>query len=357
MDKLLREGRQSPEFNAYTIEVNLPQFSSNRVSHIYDDFLISDDVPKGQFELLPPRSDGEHDYAPLIPRRQLWKHNGQGGKLGQYSGPTDITFNHVQQRFIVADTHNYRLQVLSLQGKPLNVIGQGILYPKGLVIDHIGSCFIANSIQCGPNVSVLNSDGYLIASWGQSILAQPKGIAVTHHHHLVVSDETNNTITSFTPEGKVIVPKFGTIKKKCKLCQPGQIVVDSKNRIIVSDKGNDSVKIFDVNGKMLKEFSPRPPATTNKTKTLYLQEGISVDKSDNILVALFYDHIIAQFSPDGEFMGHMFTEADGLRYPVGIQAGMHNMAITESNQLKQHASVKLLSFAWMSTWWYLNLAM
>ena len=129
-------------------------------------------------------------------------------------------------------------------------------------------------------------------------------------------------------------------KSKPLLTKPAQLAVDSNQRIIVNDSGANLIKIFDFQGKFLNEFNPAKKAGAMVLEDQ--QRGVCVEHAGSILVALHHNHSIARFSADGDFIEHVLTQGDGLRYPVGIVAGVENLAVTEVDRASKHAAVKVL---------------
>ena len=52
------------------------------------------------------------------------------------------------------------------------------------------------------------------------------------------------------------------------------------------------------------------------------------------------NHRISKFSIDGVFLGHVFTERDGIKWPTGLDYKAPNLWITEYDG-DEHCKVKL----------------
>ena len=114
-----------------------------------------------------------------------------------------------QQRLIVVDPGNYRVQVLSLNGDFLTAWGgRGtdagrFLRPQGVAVDGSGRIYVTdNSIN---HVQVFNQEGaYLFAfgktGGGRSELREPDAITI-HHDKVYVADEGNGRIQVFDLHG------------------------------------------------------------------------------------------------------------------------------------------------------------
>ena len=274
--------------------------------------------------------------------RLIWQTGTYGHNFGQFVTPTDVAYNKHSARLVVADPGNARLQVMSHYGQMTNYIGQGMIFPRSLAYDAKGFAYATNCIPSLPSLTVFDQNGYQAAVWGEADFVKPKGVAVTKFGNIVVSDEFHENITIFSSAGKTM-QKFRPVNKKKESVQPARLAINSKDCIIVSDTKNDLIKTFDPNGKFLWEFSPKS-ISSNRS---YSQQGICVDRSDNILVTLYYDHTIAKFSPDGKFMGFELTANDGLHFPVGItqmeMEGKPYLALTENDPNTKKTAIKMMT--------------
>jgi len=172
-------------------------------------------------------------------------------------------------KLYVAEYLNDRIQVFSLDGKPLHIIG---------------------SSGSGP----VEFDA-------------PAGVAVGPSGTIFVADFYNQRVQVISPEGQLIRQLGQTGKKGIRAGRfnyPTDLVLLSDGKLVVADAYNDRIQIFDADGKFLRKWGG--PLATNikgsfkswfKTAT-----GVGVGPGDAIFVADFYNHRIQKFNKDGKFL-------------------------------------------------------
>ena len=154
----------------------------------------------------------EHQMVTLVDiatRRIVWSYGtpGKSGHLenGTFAGPTNLALDR-QGNIYVADTLNYRVQVLDPAGKFLRKFGmQG---------DRPGE-FI-----------------------------RPKGIAVDSEGHIYVADAEFNNFQVFSPEGQPLlaVGVLGSARGQFALI--AGLHIDSKDRIYTSEMFGGRIQVF-----------------------------------------------------------------------------------------------------------------
>jgi len=126
----------------------------------------------------------------------------------------------------------------------------------------------------------------------------PFGVAVGNDGRVYCSDEWNNTISVFDPNGKFQY-KFGsTGSGDGELMRPAGMVCEKNGNLIVVDSGNNRLQVFSPDGKSL--------ATCGKGGSgegeFHQPWGITLDQSDNIYVADWKNHRVQKLSPQGQFI-------------------------------------------------------
>jgi len=175
-----------------------------------------------------------------------------------------------EDRVIVSDTLNHRLQVL---------------------------LFNRNSLQLRHSRAI----GFQGDGPGQ--FSFPRGIALTQTGILLVCDSGNNRIQALDANRDFsFAYSFGEHgAEEGRFIQPYDVAVNSNDEILVTDSCH-RVQIFDVNGKFLRSFGKRG---TTKAGKFRHPTSITVDNEDMIFVCDQGNHRVQVFTPAGEFK-HMW---------------------------------------------------
>ena len=168
----------------------------------------------------------------------------------QFSFPTDIAFNTINNKMYVVDFRNHHIQVLnsdltfsSTFGKQGSGKGQ-FSYPWGIACDSTGKVYVADTDN--HRIQVFTAEGKFIRMFGRrgqgrGELAGPRYIAVDTSGMVYVSEEDNHRVSVFTTEGQ-FVTSFGV--------GPGEfnrlssLAVDDCGVVYVCDSGNNCVQVF-----------------------------------------------------------------------------------------------------------------
>jgi len=84
-----------------------------------------------------------------------------GGRPGQFRLPHDIAIDD-SGRLYVADRENHRIQVLSSDGEPIELL-ENVIRPTGVCIDQHGDIYVC---ELARRISIFDSSGHLLARWG-----------------------------------------------------------------------------------------------------------------------------------------------------------------------------------------------
>lgn len=125
----------------------------------------------------------------------------RGEEPGEFNGPTHVTLS--RDRLIVSDTLNARVQVLTLDGKPLQTIGR-----RGL--------FVGN-------------------------LTRPKGVAVDGDGNIYVIESYFDHVLVFDAAGRFLLPISGGGADVGRFFLPAGVWTDSRDRVFVADMFNARV--------------------------------------------------------------------------------------------------------------------
>jgi len=174
------------------------------------------------------------------------------GGLGLFFGPRALVLLD-DNRLLVTDTGNHRLQVLDREGAFLQQVGTlgGALgqlnEPVGISRAPDGSVFLADTWngriqQFSPDLFVMNS--WFVDAWrGQSINNKPY-TAVDSAGRVYVTDPEGYRVLVFTPDGQYLARfgRFGADLNSFGL--PNGIFIDGADYVYVVDAGNNRVLKF-----------------------------------------------------------------------------------------------------------------
>ncbi len=225
---------------------------------------------------------------------------------------------------MVADTDNRRVQVFSVTGAVLAVIGdtggqpRQLLHPLGVAVtppspgssqsvvvtDGVAACVKAYSLS-GDLLDVLGDTG---------TFALPYGVALSHcGQRVLVTDLCHHSVTVLSPNGRTL-GRFGQFGDgPSDLDHPYFLAVDSRDTVIVSNSGTTTVKLFTMTGQLLRAFSLsdfRLPG-----EHFLLLHGVAVDTADNILVV--GNSSVYVLASDGR-LWEVLVPDDGIQSPRAV---------------------------------------
>ena len=154
----------------------------------------------------------------------------------------------------------------------------------------------------------------------------PVGIAVSTNGTIFCSDEYENAITSYDPDGIKNFPEFdpegesltrwGTQgSEPGHLNGPAGIEFDNEDNLLVVDKGNNRVQKFTKNGEYLIGWGKHGDGPGEFDEPW----GITVDGTGDVYVADWGNDRVQKFSPDGTHIRTFgSSEGDELDHPAGV---------------------------------------
>ena len=195
----------------------------------------------------------------------------EGRQPGKFRTPYGVAIDHDHDRILIADCENSRVQSWSLSKQSfLSCIGHrgsGDLefkYPRGIAIDkHHHRIIIADSLNhrlvflSSIDLSFLFSIGKQGSQPGQ--FNSPSGIAIDDdRHRIIVTDSFNHRVQVLSSIDGSFLFEFGSIGK-----QPGQfdfprgVCIANQGRIIVADQNNHRLQSFTHEGHHISSFDCR----------------------------------------------------------------------------------------------------
>ncbi|XP_066920746.1 RING finger protein nhl-1-like isoform X2 [Clytia hemisphaerica] len=131
----------------------------------------------------------------------------EGSDKGQFCLPQFIHWDNLNQRFIVSDTANARVQLFTADGQFLFSFGEFgfkdggcFKYPSGITTDDHGRIFVVD--QGLHEVQIFDKDGHWLHSLGKAGIMpgcfnSPKSLSLFSNGDLVVTDSLNSRLQVF----------------------------------------------------------------------------------------------------------------------------------------------------------------
>ncbi|XP_019647744.1 PREDICTED: tripartite motif-containing protein 2-like [Branchiostoma belcheri] len=157
----------------------------------------------------------------------------------------DIKRNHVLITQTTGDwpKRNGEVQVFQLNGKLVMVVGQqqGMKYPQYITVDGEGNILVSDyDNHC---IYVYNQDGEFLFKFGgegsgEGQLKHPRGICTDKAGNIIVADRGNSRVEMFDKTGKFL--KHITMDVE----EPKAVAVAAQGQVVVTDDSNHTVSIF-----------------------------------------------------------------------------------------------------------------
>ncbi len=196
--------------------------------------------------------------------------------------------------------------------------GWSFLDVGGLAIDSQDRVYVLN--RSPHPVMVFDRSGNFLGSWGEGYFQRPHGSRIIQDGTIYCTDDSNHTISQFTPEGKLVkvlgnrdkpsdtgyiqqpdlFKSLATIKRGGPpFNRPTGVALSSSGEIFVSDGyGNARVHRFTPDGTLL--FSWGEPGTG--PGQFRLPHNIWIDKQDRVWVPDRENSRIQVFDTSGKFL-------------------------------------------------------
>lgn len=134
----------------------------------------------------------------------------RGAGPGQFNYPTHLAYSAALDRLLVCDTLNFRVQLMTHDGKPAGAFGQlgdstgYMAKPKGVAADSRGNIYVADALFDA--IQIFNQRGRLLlyfgrAGRGKGQLGMPAGIHVDEQDRIFVANSLNRRIEIFQLQG------------------------------------------------------------------------------------------------------------------------------------------------------------
>ena len=250
----------------------------------------------------------------------------------------------------------------SLKKQPVLAVGEDgsadneLNCPAGLALDEVNQLIYIVDWK-NSRIQVVSFEGKFLKRFGQDILKEPWGIAVTADN-VFVTDEDLHALLQFRKKDCKLVRRTGTEGAgEGQLCLPHGLCSDYNGDVYVADFGNDRVSVFskqlqfkkclasqqlnspvDVkvtpDSVVILDWSPncihfysrsgdllRSCVTHGEDGTVYHPWFFCLDVAGNILIADIMRHDVKILSPSGHLIHEIGKEGYGrgeFSYPCGI---------------------------------------
>lgn len=209
-----------------------------------------------------------------------------GQSFGELHEPTGILITS-QNKILVVDSKNHRLQLFTYGGTPLTTVGgtKGetieFNFPYDVCTDASGRIYVSDTFN--HRVLVLTENflvSHEIGERGSTLghFEYPLGLAMDREGMLYVCDRDNSRVQKMTCYGRTV-----TEFKHPSLKYPVKVAVDGSNIVYVSYSYSPHVVMFDGNsGEVLGSFSSQ--SHSPHSQELMRPRGIMVDETGKVYV-------------------------------------------------------------------------
>ena len=128
------------------------------------------------------------------------------------------------------------------------------MWPVGLAVDGDGNVYCSDEYD---NIVIIyDPDGQRIGQWGEAGSGEgqflsPTGIQFDADGNLVVVDSRNDRVQKFSADGEHLLTVGGSTETGADLSHPSDVAVDSEGDVYVVDFGNNRVQIYDAEGDII----------------------------------------------------------------------------------------------------------
>jgi C1A family cysteine protease/sugar lactone lactonase YvrE len=247
----------------------------------------------------------------------------------QFYQPNSVAVD-LSGNYVIADTFNNRIQVVSPSGQFIRFIGSlGLdaggnpLYgsgncqfyqPSGVAVDLSGNYVIADTYN--DRIQVISPLGVFIrqfgsyATGGNGYFNAPDGVAVDLSGNYVIADSGNNLIQVVSPLGifqRQFTSYINTSQSNSPINfnNPEAVAIDLSGNYVVSNSGSNCIVVISPLGNFVRQFGFGNSGLPAGDGNLNYPTGVAVDLSGNYLVADSGNNLIQIFTPSGEYYSEL----------------------------------------------------
>lgn len=185
-----------------------------------------------------------------------------------------------------------------------------LAFPQGEEIGAMSAVAIGKHdeiyvLHRGPKpLMAFDKKGKFIRSWGEGLFEVPHGLRVASDGTIYTTDNKNNLIRQFSPDGQLL----RTLDARFKA--PDDLVFTSTGEIVVADAGNARIVRLSPEGKFLASWGTKGKAPGEFAAA----HGIAIDRKDRIYVADRGNNRVQVFDLAGKLL-HVWTHSGN---PFGL---------------------------------------
>jgi DNA-binding beta-propeller fold protein YncE len=276
-----------------------------------------------------------------------FKFGSPGAGDGRFDDPIGVAYDPNNNRIIVADYDNHRIQVFDSNGNFLFKFGREgfgngeFNAPRGVAYDPNNNRIIVADNWGKYRIQVFDSNGNFLFKFGSKVFDDggiekhkfPTGVAYDpNNNRIIVADYDDHRIQVFDSNGNFLF-KFGSFGfGDGEFRFPTGVAYDpNNNRIIVTDTLNYRIQVFDSNGNFLFKFG------REGFGEFHAPIGVAYDPNNNriivtgsktVFVAGIYR--IQVFDSNGNFLFKFGSGGSGdgeFNDPIGVAYDPNNNRI------------------------------
>ena len=238
----------------------------------------------------------------------------EGSNDNELDHATGLALDEVNQLIYIADWLNKRIQVVSFEGKFLKRFGQDILKePWGIAVTE-DNVFVTDS-DLHALLQFRKKDCKLVRRTGtkgagEGQLGVPRGLCSDYNGDVYVADCDNDRVSVFSKQLQFL---------KCLGTQQLKTPFDVKvtpNSLVVLDWSPNCIHFYSRSGDLLSSC-----VTQGRDGMVYKPYFFCLDTAGNILITDSWRHDVKILSPSGHLIHEIGKEGHGrgeFRYPCGI---------------------------------------
>ena len=295
--------RQRIEHLETPTQLPLPSFSRPTLSHLQTQIAEFGEIEECKVEL---------DYS--LKKQPVLAVGKQGEANDELNCPSGLALDEPNQLIYIADRYNSRIQVVSLTGKFLKRFGQRILkQPLGIAVTEdnvfVTDIFLSALFQFSKkDYQLVRRTG--TKGKGEGQLDNPSGLCTDTNGDVYVADSGDHRVSVFSKELSFL-KHLGTQQLVCPLD-----VKVTPNSVVVLDFSPNCIHFFSRSGDLI-----RSCVTHGEDGMMSNPWFFCLDPAGNILITDCYRSSIKILSPSGQLIHKIGKEGHGrggLYKPYGI---------------------------------------
>lgn len=281
----------------------------------YDDDEDSDSSTSGELLLARPSVTFYENESTVVASslikytdkgRALYQIGQRGNDLSEFTWPRGVATTIRENRILVADSHNNRVQVFDNKGQFVRTFGtfgtgEGEFDSvTGIAVNSFGQIVVTDRMN--QRIQIFDHNWNFQLMFGEEgvepgQLLYPWGVASDNMGFIYVCDKENHRIQVFQSNGR-FVREFGAMGHRLGYFDnPQYLAISPDNRVYVTDSNNHRIQVFSMYGDFLFSFGSHGSLQGQ----MKLPKGIAIDSQGFVVVADGGNNRIQVFHGDGRF--------------------------------------------------------